>query len=121
MKQSESASWTLDTVFVHGGQGHRVPGLSGTPTAQPIYASTTYLHPDAETLDQAFNGPLPDGQPSYVYARQGNPNARELEAVMKKAEGGVGAVTFGSGMAAIYAALLAAGLAPGTKIVASKD
>src|SRR6202035_5760421 len=82
---------------------------------------TTYLHPDAETLDQAFNGTLPDGQPSYVYARQGNPNACELEAVMKKAEGGVGAVTFGSGMAAIYAALLAAGLAPGTKIVASKD
>src|SRR5207248_6119795 len=38
-----------------------------------------------------------------------------------RAEGGVGAVAFGSGMAAIHAALVAAGIAPGSKIVASKD
>jgi cystathionine beta-lyase/cystathionine gamma-synthase len=121
MKQPESASWALDTIFVHGGQDHRTPGIAGTPTTQPIYASTTYLHSNVESLDQAFNGTLPDGQPAYVYARQGNPNANQLETVMTKAECGVGAVTFSSGMAAIHAALLAAGLAPGTKIVASKD
>ncbi len=40
---------------------------------------------------------------------------------MTKAEGGIGATTFGSGMAAIHAALLAAGLAPGAKLVAAKD
>ncbi|MHB8596098.1 MAG: trans-sulfuration enzyme family protein [Ktedonobacteraceae bacterium] len=122
MKQPESANWALDTVFVHGGaRTHSLPGLAGTPTSQPIYASTTYLHTDAEALDQAFNGTLPDGQPAYVYARQGNPNACELETMMSKAEGGVGAATFGSGMAAIHAALLAAGVAPGTKLVAAKD
>ncbi len=121
MKPSESASWTLDTVFVHGGQGHRLPETAGRPTSQPIYASTTYLHTDAEALDQAFNGTLPDGQPAYVYVRQGNPNACELEEMMAKAEGGVGATTFGSGMAAIHAALLASGLAPGSKLVAAKD
>ncbi len=44
-----------------------------------------------------------------------------LEAVMTQAEGGVGAVTFGSGMAAIHAALLAAGLVAGCKIVAGQD
>jgi cystathionine gamma-synthase/methionine-gamma-lyase len=36
-------------------------------------------------------------------------------------EGGVGATVFGSGMAAIHAALMAAGLGPGAKIVVSKD
>lgn len=121
MKQPEPSSWALDTLFVHGGKEYRVAGDSGKPTAQPIYASTTYLHSNAEALDQAFNGTLPDGQPAYVYARQGNPNACELEAVMTTAEHGVGAATFGSGMAAIHAALLTAGLAPGTKIVVSKD
>ncbi len=121
MKQPDPASWALDTIFVHGGQDYHMIGLSGTPTSQPIYASTTYLHTDAEALDQAFNGTRSDGQPAYVYARQGNPNACELEAMMTQAEGGVGAVTFGSGMAAIHAALLAAGLAPGAKLVAAKD
>jgi len=121
MKQPESANWALDTIFVHGGQDRRLPGLAGTPTSQPIYASTTYLHTDAEALDQAFNGTQPNGQAAYVYARQGNPNACELEAMMARAEGGVGATTFGSGMAAIHAALLAAGVAPGAKLVAAKD
>ena len=55
MKQPESANWALDTIFVHGGQDHRLPELAGTPTSQPIYVSTTYLHSDAEALDQAFN------------------------------------------------------------------
>lgn len=88
---------------------------------QPIYTSTTYLHQNAETLDQAFNGSLPSGEQSYVYARQGNPNAQTLENLIAQVEGGVGAVMFGSGMAAIHAALLAAGLIPGTKLLAAQD
>jgi cystathionine gamma-synthase/methionine-gamma-lyase len=72
-------------------------------------------------LDQAFNGSSPDGEPAYVYARQGNPNAQALEKVLAQAEKGAGAVVFGSGMAAIHAALLASGLAPGSKILAAQD
>jgi cystathionine beta-lyase/cystathionine gamma-synthase len=87
----------------------------------PIYMSTTYIHRSAEALDLAFEGIDPNGEPSYVYARQGNPNAHALETVMAQAEGGVGATAFGSGMAAIHAALMAAGLGPGGKIVVAQD
>ena len=123
MKQSDNTSWALDTIFVHSGEHNRNASTMGTPTAQPIYASTTYLHQNAEALDEAFDrtSSSAEGEEAYVYARQGNPNAHALETVMARAEGGVGAVAFGSGMAAIHAALMAAGIAPGSKIVASKD
>jgi cystathionine beta-lyase/cystathionine gamma-synthase len=118
MNQSE---WTLDTLLVHSSKLSRTTNNSGSPTVQPIYTSTTYLHSDAGALDQAFSGRLPTGEYNYVYARQGNPNAQTLEEVLAQAEGGVGAVVFGSGMAAIHAALLTAGLAPGTKILLAQD
>jgi cystathionine gamma-synthase/methionine-gamma-lyase len=62
-----------------------------------------------------------EGKMAFVYARQGNPNAYALETVLAQAEGGVGAIAFGSGMAAIHAALLTAGLVAGSKILAAKD
>jgi cystathionine gamma-synthase/methionine-gamma-lyase len=121
MKQSEHPSWTLDTLLVHGNKQSRASSDTGIPTVQPIYATTTYLHRNAEALDSAFIGKLPTQESAYVYARQGNPNAQALEEVLGQAEGGVGAVVFGSGMAAIHAALLAAGLPPGSKILAAQD
>jgi len=121
MKKPDHKSWKLDTLLVHGTGLDRTMNAAGTPTVQPIYASTTYLHPDPETLDYALDGNLPSGEPAFAYGRQGNPNACALEELMGKAEGGVGAAVFGSGMAAIHAALLAAGLSRGTKIVAAQD
>jgi cystathionine beta-lyase/cystathionine gamma-synthase len=121
MKQIDYSSWALDTLLVHSSKLSHVTSSSGKPTVEPIYASTTYLHTNADTLDQAFSGRLPSGEQAYVYARQGNPNARTLEEVIAQAERGVGAVVFGSGMAAIHAALLTAGLSPGTKILAAQD
>ena len=121
MTQENPTSWELDTVLVHGNTHNRRMNPSGMPTVGPIYTSTTYLHENAEALDSAFSSPSPSGEPAYVYARQGNPNAQEFEYVMARAEGGVGAVAFGSGMAAIHASLLAAGLAPGAKMVVARD
>lgn len=113
--------WHTDTVFVHGGRDTRTSGTQGTPTIPPIHATTTYLHENVELLDAAFSGTTPDGEPAFVYARQGNPNANALEETLAQAESGVGALAFGSGMAAIYTALLAAGATPGAKILASQD
>lgn len=121
MKQPDHPSWTLDTLLVHSSKFSRPTNHSGVPTVQPIYATTTYLHTSADALDQAFNGRLPSGEQGYVYGRQGNPNAQSLEDVLAQAEGGVGAVVFASGMAAIHASLLAAGLTPGTKILVAQD
>lgn len=121
MKKPDHSSWKLGTRLIHGSRHGQSKSTAGIPTVQPIYASTTYLHPNAETLDQALGGTLPSGEQAFAYARYGNPNANALEDVMRKAEGGVGAVVFGSGMAAVHAALLAAGLAPGTKVLAAQD
>lgn len=121
MTHDEQQPWTLDTLLVHGSRKHAISQHSGTPTVQPISTSTTYLHSDAETLDQAFSGEFPSGEKAYVYARQGNPNAQALENVLAEAENGAGAVVFSSGMAAIYAAALTAGLVPGAKICIARD
>jgi cystathionine beta-lyase/cystathionine gamma-synthase len=120
--QQESAlPWNIDTLLVHGGQRRKTGNASGTPTIQPIYNSTTYHYADVDNLDKAFAGTTAAGEPAFVYARQSNPNAYTLETAIAQAEKGVGAVAFGSGMAAIHTALLAAGLVSGCKIVASKD
>lgn len=115
------SSWHTDTAFVHGGRDTYTTISRGTPTVLPIHASTTYIHENVEMLDAAFSGTTSDGEPAFVYARQGNPNANALEETLAQVEGGVGAVAFSSGMAAIHAALLAAGAAPGAKIVVSQD
>jgi cystathionine gamma-synthase/methionine-gamma-lyase len=120
-QQESTPPWNIDTLLVHGGQRRKTGNDAGTPTIQPIYASTTYHYTDVEELDKAFEGVTPAGESAFVYARQANPNASAFETAIAQAEGGAGAVAFGSGMAAIHATLLAAGLVSGTKIVASKD
>src|SRR5436305_7261080 len=109
MKRSNNRDWTLETLLVHGYEREREEGSGsrkGVPTVQPIYTSTTYLHYNAETLDQAFDNSLSGekGEMAFVYARQGNPNAYALETVMAQEVGGRGAVAFVYGMAAIPAA-----------------
>lgn len=121
MKQHNASGWKLDTLFVQGEKHQGQANMQGTPTVQPIYASTTYLHQNAQGLNRAFEAAAAGDEQAYVYARQGNPNAASLEDVLSQAEGGVGAVTFGSGMAAIHAALITTGLTPGAKILASQD
>ncbi|QBD82400.1 PLP-dependent transferase [Ktedonosporobacter rubrisoli] len=111
----------IDTQLVHGSRHHGATASVGTPTVPPIYASTTYLHSSTEALDQAFNGTTPEGEAAFVYARQGNLSANAFEEALNRVEGGIGTISFSSGMAAIHAALMAAGLAPGAKIVASQD
>ncbi len=111
----------MDTRLVHGSRNDIVSGTSGSPTVEPLYLSTTYLYDDVDALDQAFSGKSSTGEAAYVYSRQGNPNAQSLETQLAEIEGGAGAIVFGSGMAAIHAALLSAGLAPGAKILVSQD
>ncbi|MGZ3623951.1 MAG: trans-sulfuration enzyme family protein [Ktedonobacteraceae bacterium] len=121
MKEHDYPSWALDTLLVHSNKLNRSSNNSGKPTVDPISTSTTYLHSNLEMLDQAFSGISPSGEPAYVYARQGNPNARALEQTLAQAEKGAGAVVFSSGMAAIHAAFLVSGLTPGSKILVAQD
>ncbi|KAB8144633.1 PLP-dependent transferase [Chloroflexia bacterium SDU3-3] len=102
MSQEERSSWNLTTRLVHEGERDRQP--KATPTATPIYTSATYLYPSAEQLDECF-----ERGEGFVYTRHGNPTVEAFERAMAVAEGGHAAVAFGSGMAALHAAILAAG------------
>jgi cystathionine gamma-synthase/methionine-gamma-lyase len=62
MNKHTQASWGLDTLLIHGGESHHFEHPNGMPTVQPIYTSTTYLHPSAAALDEAFSDNSPLGE-----------------------------------------------------------
>jgi cystathionine gamma-synthase/methionine-gamma-lyase len=120
-KNEHPDHWNIETRLVHSGRRQQATHSTGLPTVPPIYTSTTYQHKNFDALDQSFEGKNAEGEEAFVYARQGNPGVSAFEEAANQAEGGIGAVSFGSGMAAIHAAFLAAGIAPGAKVLASKD
>lgn len=73
------------------------------PKITPIYQTSVFKFEDLHDLEQYF------GEPGsrYLYSRNGNPNSDELAAAVNTWEGGAGGVATGSGMAAIFAAVLA--------------
>jgi methionine-gamma-lyase len=107
----------LDTAVVHGGRADLTAlGVH----APPLDRSTTYPLPslavgtaDLERLAQGAAGP----EQSPVYARLHNPTVARWEQGIAALEHADAAVAFGSGMAAITAALIAAG-AVGRHVVA---
>jgi cystathionine gamma-synthase/methionine-gamma-lyase len=70
-----------------------------------------------EDVDKVFSGEGGD----YVYTRYGNPTIAALQDALVTLEGGTVACAYGSGMAALHAALFACELAPGSTVLASQD
>jgi cystathionine beta-lyase/cystathionine gamma-synthase len=113
----------FETRAVHSGErrpGNRAEDGTFFPISTPIYASTTFSHPDIETTDRVLGGE----EPGYSYARWGNPTVVALEealASLEAPEGGARAFAFASGMAAMHAALAAAELGPGATVLAAEQ
>ncbi len=105
---------SIFTQSVHAGE--RGPRPDYTPVVTPIYNSVVYLYDEVDKLHRILAG-----EPGYVYSRYGNPTTAALEEAVAALEGGASAVAFASGMAAIHAALLAAGLRSGDTVVAARD
>src|SRR5687767_11945991 len=114
----------FETRAVHSGE-HRA-GAKGDrdgvfyPISTPIYASTTFSHPNIETTDRVLGGE----EQGYSYARYDNPTVRAFEEALvsleaAEAEAGVRAFAFASGMAATHAALAAAELTGGGTVLAA--
>jgi cystathionine gamma-synthase/methionine-gamma-lyase len=61
---------------------------------------------------EAADTALGDASAGYVYSRNAAPTQEAMETAVAALEGAAGAVAFASGMAALHAAVLAAGLAP---------
>ncbi len=70
-----------------------------------------------DDLDAVFAGT----RRGYVYTRHGNPTVAVLEEAIAALEQGEAALAFASGMAAVHAALLAAGARAGSVVVAARD
>ncbi len=103
------------TRAVHAGE--RAPRPDYTPVVAPIHPSVGFLYDSMDDVDAIF-GATREG---YVYPRYGSPTLAAFEEAMADLEGGKAAHAFGSGMAAVHAALLAAGVQAGTHVVAAPD
>jgi len=73
------------------------------PKITPIYQTSVFKFEDLNELESYFSEP----GSRYLYSRNGNPNSDELADAINRLEGGTGAIATGSGMAAIFAAILA--------------
>lgn len=109
------SDFSMATKLVHAGERRAQP--IGKPVATPLYATATYTYDSMAEMDAAFIGEGGD----YIYSRYGNPTTSALEDALATIEAGTVAVAYGSGMAAIHAALMACELAPGAIVLASQD
>jgi len=103
------------TRAVHAGERASQPDFK--PVSTPIYQTVGYLYEDLKDLDQIFG----NEREGYVYARYGSPTNAALEEALANLEEGEAALTFGSGMAAVYACLLAAGIQNGRSLLMAQD
>jgi len=106
---------SFQTRAVHAGE--RVPPADYTPVTTPIWPSVGYLYESMDELDAVFEG-TKRGQ---IYLRYANPTTEAFENAVADLEMAEAAQAYGSGMAAIHASLLAAGLKAGTSVVAALD
>jgi cystathionine beta-lyase/cystathionine gamma-synthase len=105
----------LWTELVHAGERLKPP--IGRPVATPIYATSAFTYDSMEEVDKVFSGEGGD----YVYTRYGNPTIAALQDALATLEAGSVACAYGSGMAALHAALFACELTPGSTVLASQD
>jgi hypothetical protein len=89
----------LGTLALHAGQE---PDPTTTARAVPIYATSSYVFKDAESAANLF-GLKEFGN---IYSRLMNPTNDVLEKRLAALDGGVGALAFASGQAAITASTL---------------
>ena len=89
-----------ETLELHAGQA---PDRQTYARAVPIYQTTSYCYPDAQTAADVFSRAA-DG---FTYTRIENPTVRVLEERVCALEGGAACVAFASGMAAISSAVFA--------------
>lgn len=89
----------LETLALHGGQD---PDSATGARAVPIYQTTSYVFKDADHAADLFALK----QFGNIYTRMMNPTTDVLEKRIAALDGGVGALAFASGSAAITAAIL---------------
>jgi methionine-gamma-lyase len=108
----KSMKWDLQSRLIHTGSGIDYSKIR-TPNP-PIFQTSNYLYEDVEKGTDILVGK----EAGFIYSRYSNPTIDALNEVLADIEGGEAALSFGSGLAAIFSAVLAY-CAPGDHIVAS--
>ncbi|MCD7729159.1 MAG: PLP-dependent aspartate aminotransferase family protein [Clostridia bacterium] len=96
----------FSTKCIHG-NGKRFSGDNTGAVSMPIYQTATFAHPEAGKST------------GYDYSRLQNPTREQLESVVACLEGGLDALAFSSGMAAITALMEL--FSPGDNIITDCD
>src|SRR5690606_27947911 len=96
---TDAPRWSFATRQIHAGQ---TPDPTTGARALPIFQTTSYVFPDAETAAKRFA--LAELGP--IYTRINNPTQEVVENRIADLEGGVGALLLASGQAAETFAIL---------------
>ena len=94
-----SKQYQFETLQIHAGQK---PDPVTKATGVPIYLSNAFTFDDADQAKNIFA--LEEG--GYFYSRLSNPTVDVLQQRMAALDGGVGAVAFASGTAAIMGLIM---------------
>lgn len=119
-RKLDEKKYHTSTRLIYG-QSHSLDWDYGHHVVPPMTGSSTFRLDSAERGAQGFQalgkGPETsvDGE-IFVYGRMGEPTTDMLQHALAVAEGGEIAFAFGSGMAAIHAAIFF-GLNPGSEII----
>lgn len=95
-----SKKYRFETIQLHAGQEN--PDPSTDARAVPIYATTSYVFPDAESAAARFGL----REVGNIYSRLTNPTNDVFEQRINALEGGIGALATASGSSAITYAVL---------------
>ncbi len=109
------SSKAFQTRAVHAGE--RQPAANYIPVSTPISPAVGYVYESMDDMDAVFAGT----KAGHVYARYSGPTVSAFEAAVAALEGTQAAQAYSSGMAAILASLLAAGVKAGASVVAAMD
>ncbi|PSR20162.1 MAG: methionine gamma-lyase [Sulfobacillus acidophilus] len=108
-------STSLETLFVHAGNYDDWPGEMST--APVLVPSVSFRAKTPDLMDAILGGEVP----GFSYSRHANPTVQGFSEAVRVLEAGQTAQAFGSGMAALDAALFAVGLRPGDHVLLSQD
>jgi cystathionine beta-lyase/cystathionine gamma-synthase len=100
--------------------GYSPQGEGAQPAVLPVVPSVGFVYPTMEETDQALGSTGRHGELFHVYARHGGPTQAAFEDAVASLERAEAALSFSSGMAALYAALLAAVPAGGVIVAAEQ-
>jgi len=109
--QGDPSDWRPQTRLVRGG----VNRTAFAETSEALFLTSGYVYETAEQAEAAFKG---ENQ-RYIYSRFGNPTVAAFEERMRLLEGAEAARATASGMAAVFASLMAM-LRTGDRVVSSR-